>query len=317
MVVNLKSLPTWHIDVAAGFNAVGVSATTFLVQPQTLAERMEKTMIGTRWSASPRVLARLASDARRTRPEMILFLGLLALPQTVVDALVAGLDYRPLFASWVCDCFTEPQFEHWVAADHVFYFDSFLASVLPRFYPDASRCTFLPLAADPARYRPLGLAARKPALAFVGNVSPNRAQLLASIGARIPLAVHGPNADGRRFRRRRKLTSARINQLYNEHELVLNINQAPNTVNGANLRTFEVTAAGACLLTQDSDDLAQHFEPGREVLAYRDENMLIDHYERGRREPAWLAQIAEAGLARVRHEHTFQHRARRLLAALA
>ena len=134
---------------------------------------------------------------------------------------------------------------------------------------DASATTFLPLAANPARYRPLDLGTPDDRLVFVGNVSSNRAAWLAQIEPRIEVDVHGPNSGRNRFNRRKKLTSETINEIYNRHRVVLNINQSPNTEYGANLRSFEVTAAGAVLLTQANADLERHYVPGTEVLAAR------------------------------------------------
>ena len=37
-----------------------------------------------------------------------------------------------------------------------------------------------------------------------------------------------------------------------------------------NMRLFEATGAGALLATEAADNLPELFEPGREVLAYRD-----------------------------------------------
>jgi len=187
----------------------------------------------------------------------------------------------------------------------------------PTFYPDSSCWTYLPLAVDANRYRPLATPTQHHALIFVGNVSPNRAALLQQIEDRLPLVVRGPNSSGKRFNRRQKLDSAAINSLYNQHHMVLNINQAPNTEHGANLRTFEVPAAGAVLLTQHSRDLDALYEPGHEVLSYTSSEQLVDTYQRATADPQPLATIAAAGLKRTLAQHTFTHRAAALLRALA
>jgi hypothetical protein len=316
LVVNLKSLPTWHLDVAEGFESCGVQARTFVTTPQTLAERTERALRRRKWYDSPLVLERLIATCRSVRPTMILFLGMFVLPEAVVIALRHRLPHPPLLAGWVCDCFREPQFEPWLPAEHVFYFDTFMETVLPGYYPDRSRMSFLPLAANPARYRPLTVTARRNELLFVGNVSPDRRAMLAALAAHVPLCVHGPNAAASGFNRRRKLTAEAINGLYNAHRIVLNINQAGHTEWGANLRVFEATASGALVLTQDCPDLVRHFEPGRELLAYTSPADLIAQYRDFIAAPARCAAVAGAGMRRALADHTFVARATTMLAAL-
>jgi spore maturation protein CgeB len=79
-----------------------------------------------------------------------------------------------------------------------------------------------------------------------------------------------------------------------------------------NMRLFESTGMGTCLLTDWKKDLSEIFEPDREVIAYRnaDEcvekvNYLLTH-EKERRE------IAAAGQRRTLQDHTFAQRALQL-----
>jgi spore maturation protein CgeB len=82
------------------------------------------------------------------------------------------------------------------------------------------------------------------------------------------------------------------------------------------LREFEAPMSGALYLTEDQPELAEYFEPGREVLTYTDRFDMLDkaryylaHDEAGER-------IRRAGLRRARAEHTWQHRFAELFAAL-
>lgn len=315
LVIDLKSLPTWHHDLAAGFREHGLAADVFETTPRTVGERLEKSLRGTKWFRSPRVLARLVAQCRRQQPDLIVFLGMFVLPRQTVETLRRNLAVMPRLAGWVCDCFREPQFADWVAADHVFYFDTFLEDVVPRY--GSAPMTFLPLAAAPSRYRPLGTPPSDQRLLFVGNVSPNRQALLDAIAPRVPVAVYGPNAPGHGRDRRRKLDSDTINALYNAHRVVLNINQSPNTEHGANLRVFEATASGALLLTQACHDLARLYRDGEEILTWRDHAELQARYEAALSQPERCRAIAAAGRRRTLAEHTFGARAATILGALA
>ncbi|AFY72034.1 hypothetical protein Pse7367_3811 (plasmid) [Thalassoporum mexicanum PCC 7367] len=80
----------------------------------------------------------------------------------------------------------------------------------------------------------------------------------------------------------------------------------------SNMRLYEATGVGTCLLTDGQDNLADIFEPDREVVTYTSAaeaiekvNYLLDH------EPE-RQQIAIAGQQRTLNCHTFDHRARYL-----
>jgi spore maturation protein CgeB len=79
-----------------------------------------------------------------------------------------------------------------------------------------------------------------------------------------------------------------------------------------NVRLFEATGAGACLLTDWKQNLAELFQPDLEVIAYSSAeecvekvNYLLDH-------PAEHAAIGAAGQRRTLHDHTFAKRAEQL-----
>lgn len=79
-------------------------------------------------------------------------------------------------------------------------------------------------------------------------------------------------------------------------------------VSASNMRLFETTGVGACLITDWKENLADLFEPDEEVLTYRtaaecaEKVKYILEHEPERRE------IAEAGQRRALREHTFENR---------
>ena len=152
------------------------------------------------------------------------------------EAVKTATKNNPILATWVCDCFRKPQFVDWELADHVFYFDSFMEKVLPNYYVDKSKCSFLPLAVNPRRYNPSYLKTPSKTPVFVGNVSGNRKTYLTAIEKQISIEVYGPNSGRFLAGKRKKLSSKMINEIYNNHSLILNINQKPNTEYGSNLR---------------------------------------------------------------------------------
>ena len=76
-----------------------------------------------------------------------------------------------------------------------------------------------------------------------------------------------------------------------------------------NMRLFEATGAGACLVTDRKSNLAELFEPDVELVTYGSAeecaekvNYLLDHDEQ-------RVAIAAAGHRRVLRDHTFEQRA--------
>ena len=69
-------------------------------------------------------------------------------------------------------------------------------------------------------------------------------------------------------------------------------------------------------MTEDQPELAEYFEPGKEVLTYVDRQDLLDktRYYLGHQEES--ERIRRAGFLRARHNHTWQHRFRELFGVL-
>jgi spore maturation protein CgeB len=98
-------------------------------------------------------------------------------------------------------------------------------------------------------------------------------------------------------------------QQLHDSKLALNKHIDISPVSASNMRLFEATGVGSCLLTDWKENLPDLFEPDVEVLAYRDAaecvekaRYILDHDDARR-------AIAEAGQRRILREHTFAHRA--------
>jgi spore maturation protein CgeB len=80
----------------------------------------------------------------------------------------------------------------------------------------------------------------------------------------------------------------------------------------ANIRLFEVTGVGSCLLTDDKKNISDFFEPDKEIVTYKSPdackekiNWLLSH-------PNEMKEIAIAGQKKTLKEHTFERRAESL-----
>lgn len=101
-------------------------------------------------------------------------------------------------------------------------------------------------------------------------------------------------------------------QVLRDSRAVLNIHADSSPRFASNMRLFETTGVGTCLVTDWKENLHELFEPDREVVVYKsvDEcvekvTWLLDH-------PQEREKIAAAGQRRTLEEHTFARRAVRL-----
>ncbi len=98
-----------------------------------------------------------------------------------------------------------------------------------------------------------------------------------------------------------KLYNARIS--LNHH-----LNLAKNYAN--NMRLYEATGVGALLVTDWKDNLAELFEPGKEIVAYRSSEECCELIRYYLEHEAERSAIAFAGQRRTLREHTYYHRMR-------
>ena len=91
--------------------------------------------------------------------------------------------------------------------------------------------------------------------------------------------------------------------------IVLNIHADSSPEFASNMRLYEATGVGVCLLTDNKKNMEELFMPGREVVVY---DSLEDCVEKA----TWLNEhpkerqgIAEAGAIRCLKEHTYRNRA--------
>ena len=83
-----------------------------------------------------------------------------------------------------------------------------------------------------------------------------------------------------------------------------------------NMRLYEATGVGTLLLTDEKENLGELFEPGREVVTYRDEDELVERVQQYLGNDDARRRIAQAGQERTLRDHTYLRRMEELLAIL-
>jgi len=100
--------------------------------------------------------------------------------------------------------------------------------------------------------------------------------------------------------------------LYNTAKINLNITVGQGKTS-ANLRVFNVTASGGLLLTDHKDDLKELFNIGREIVCYNSPEDLCEKASYYLSNPDKAERVAEAGRIRTLEDHTYVHRAAKIL----
>jgi spore maturation protein CgeB len=107
----------------------------------------------------------------------------------------------------------------------------------------------------------------------------------------------------------RAIASARIN---------LNMTRrAHATVAGSSTcRPFELAACAATIVSNPHEGIERWFEPGRELVVVADADEAVAVYHELLADPAQAEELGRRARERVLDEHTYAHRARRLLELL-
>jgi spore maturation protein CgeB len=299
------SITHWLEDAATALRAEGHAVRLGIVRRPWLNAGVEAAM------ADPLADA-LARAASRFSPDLILAVGGFHVPAPFLRRL-AALPRRPPLAGWVGDVFGEAAREAAALYDLVSYTDSGLLARHTEM-GFASRAVFLPHAANLAAAPPQ--AVRAPRMVFVGNATPGRRAVIDAIAS--PVTVYGPGwiRAAPHDIHRGRLSHAAVAGLYARHLAALNVRNERNVLAGLNQRSFDPCLSATPLVTDDQADLDRCFDPGSEVIVWRDVDELNAAYDRLRRFPEEAARIGEAGRRRVLAEHGYAHRLATLMAAL-
>jgi hypothetical protein len=96
-------------------------------------------------------------------------------------------------------------------------------------------------------------------------------------------------------------------------KMTLNIHANSSPTHASNMRMFEVPGMGACLLTDNKQNIRELYEPDKEILVYSDANDCLDKIKYYTQHPAEVLKIGQAGQQRCLRDHTYNNRYPRVL----
>ena len=88
--------------------------------------------------------------------------------------------------------------------------------------------------------------------------------------------------------------------------ITLNIHGDVAGNHAGNIRMFEATGVGTCLLTEHSENIDDLFEPEKEILTYDSKQELLDVINKMLNQNEKIEMIAKAGQERTLKEHTIK-----------
>jgi spore maturation protein CgeB len=90
----------------------------------------------------------------------------------------------------------------------------------------------------------------------------------------------------------------------------------PQGRTGLTQRIFDASACGSPILAEWSPELETLFDPGEEVQFFHNLEEAVDKKERYLSDPKAARKAGEKAMLRVLAQHTYRHRAARILQAL-
>ncbi|MBC7929603.1 MAG: glycosyltransferase [Rubrivivax sp.] len=157
-------------------------------------------------------------------------------------------------------------------------------------------------------------SARRTPLSLVGGTVRRAARLVRGVARRAPPSLSSSTEIDARIaeRARPPLFGLEMFQRLHDSRVALNTHIDISPVSASNMRLFEATGVGACLLTDWKANLPEMFEPDAEVVAYRDAAECVEKVKYLLGHEAVLRRISDAGQRRTLREHTFDARAARI-----
>lgn len=157
----------------------------------------------------------------------------------------------------------------------------------------------------------------------LGDAHAERTEFLEAVARRVPIHVWGygheslspqspllDNFHGQAW-------GLDVYRHFRSARVVLNVHSPWAEGYANNLRLFEATGIGTCLLTDSMANLGEYFEPGREVYAYSNADECASLIRYALEHESEREAVAAAGQQRTLRQHTYDAVARLLESVLA
>ena len=101
-------------------------------------------------------------------------------------------------------------------------------------------------------------------------------------------------------------------QLLSDNNFALNIHSDESVNHCGNIRMFEATGVGSCLLTEYKSNIKDLFDPDKEVVTYKSKDELLSKIKDIKNNHKIIQEIAQNGQRRTLENHTTSIRIREI-----
>lgn len=248
------------------------------------------------------------------RPDLVVFTSAFFIPE-VYYAVCRELSSKPTVVAWDGDSHVEnPANNRYASYIDILYVAGRRLIVQKK--SAFSKIEFLSFCANPEVYKNFAQE-RENRIYFCATGNQDRWDVISSLeGFSVVLkGWNWKNFDHQENSFEVIETTVSLEQLvedYNRYRVVLNRHQ-PQFAGGLNMRTFEVPACGAILLTDRREEIEDHFDIGSEILVYESMDHLAELAASVIEHPQDYTQMARRGYERVIRDHTYVNRMGKIL----
>jgi len=265
-----------------------------------------------RWATNTDSLLQIAvAQIREARPDILYLQDLNLFPPAVLRQLKEEGAIRLAVGQIACPL---PDWEQLGGLDLIL---TSFPHYVPRFRARGIASEYFRIGFDPIVLQDIGTQQRDLPCTFVGGISPSHAgrlQLLEHLAREVDIVFFGYGAEDLdrnspiRARHRGEAWSLDMYRALARSRITVNVHIDVAENNANNMRLYEATGCGALLVTDRKDNLAQLFEPGREVVTYGSAAEAAETIRHFLERPAEAEAIARPGQARTLREHTYPRR---------
>lgn len=276
---------------------------------------LELTMTDLHWLGSTPVERSLLKKAKEFQPDLIMvLLGNYTPPSTIQK--LRRITQAPVIC-WCQDSMGTIGRQYIIGShfDYLFAKDQVMVDKF-RKYTSLTEVHYLPEACNPHVHKPVDPTVDDMRrfgceITTAGTLYYFRAETLGSLSSydmkvwgTVPAYYEGPLY---KYCMRKPVVMRDKAACFNAAKIVLNP-LSPWEMGGLNTRAFEVAGCGGFQLISESDVLARHFEPGKEVETFGNLDELQEKVRYYLAHDTERRAIADAGRQRAHAEHTYRHR---------
>ncbi|MDE2184854.1 MAG: glycosyltransferase [Alphaproteobacteria bacterium] len=164
------------------------------------------------------------------------------------------------------------------------------------------------------------------ALTFVGGIEAqynDRIRMLEAIAERFPIELYLSGSAGLpptsaiERARQKQVWGREMYRVLQRSRITLNSHIDAAREFAGNLRLFEATGVGTCLVTDAKVNLSTLFEPGAELETYASIDECLSRIDRLLNDAAYREEMAQRGQRKTLTTHTYRDRVQQILAYIA